>query len=245
MENENQLTGEQDQATPAFDNQTDSSFDKGMETDIDSGEVQSDISDAPQGKYVPLEVVESMKEQTRELKEQNQQLLQLILSNRQQQERPEQQTQEEQFQIADDEFLTGAQLKAILAQQQQSLNRQNEAYQAEQRQAFINEQKQAYINQHPDYNDVLNTVNAEALKDPAIADIIMRSKNPVETAYRYGKLLRGESFAEVNSVKKKVNMENKINQNLNQAKTLSNIKTKSPGNGDDDFDALYRKIKGY
>ncbi len=242
MPDEYQETVEDEQATTAIDEEG-SSVDEGIEQSIDNEEIQSDIPDAPQGKYVPLEVVESMREQARELKAHNEQLLQLMLSNQRQPQ--EEQKKEEQFQFADDDFLTGAQLKAVLAQQQERSNQQQQAIQDQQREAYIAEQKQSYMAQYPDYNDVIGAVNAEAQKDPAMAEIIMRTKNPVETAYRYGKLLRGESIGEVKSVKEKVSQENKIKQNLAQARTLSTVKGTAVKTEEDDFDALYNKIKGY
>lgn len=237
----NQLTGEDIQAPPAFDGPADSSADEGMGNDIDNQEVQSDIQDAREGKYVPLDVVESMREETRELKEQNQQLLQLILANRQQQP-DSQQTKDPELSFADDELITGAQLKSILSQYGENFQKSFQQMQDDQRQNFITEQKQSYMNQYPDYNDVVGTVMLEARKDPAIAEILMRSPNPVAATYRYGKLLRGESISEVTTVKNKVNLENKINKNLNQAKTLSNSKTVTTKGGEDDFDTLYKKI---
>ncbi len=235
-----QLTGEELQATPAFDEPLDSSESEGMGNDIDGQEVQGDIQDARDGKFVPLEVVESMREQTRELKEQNNQLLQLILSGRQQQ--PSEQKKEPELQFADDELITGAQLKSILTQYGENFQNSFQQIQEGQRQNYIAEQKESYMKQYPDYNDVVGTVMLEAQKDPAIAEILMRSPNPVAATYRYGKLLRGESMSEVATVKTKVNMENKINKNLNQPKTLSNTKTVSTKGGDEDFDSLYKKI---
>jgi len=235
-------TVEEVQPTTGYDEVT-SSDDEGIEQSIDQEEVQSDIPDAPQGKFVPLEVVESMREQARDLRQQNEQLLQLMLSNQRQQQQPEQQ-QEEQFPFADDEFLTGAQLKAILAQQNEQLQAHTQQQQEEQKQAYIAEQKQIFTKQYPDYNDVLKTAQDAAQSNPAIAEIIMNSKNPVEMAYQYGKLLRGESLGEVKTVKEKVSQEKKIQANLNQPKTLSNVKG-TVTKADDDFDSLYKKIKGY
>lgn len=224
MSDEYQESVEEVQPTTGIDEVT-SSENEGIDQSIDQEEVQSDIQDAPQGKLVPLEVVESMREQARELKEHNQQLLQLMLASQRQQQQPqEQQRQEEQFQIADDEFLTGAQLKAILAQQQQQIEQQQSRQSAQQRETFIAEQKKTYIDQYPDYSDVIAAVQEAANTDPAIAEIIMRSKNPVEMAYKYGKVLKGESIGEVKTVKNKVSQENKIQQNLNTAKTLSTVK---------------------
>jgi len=216
-------TVEEVQPTTGYDEVT-SSDDEGIEQGIDNEEVQSDISDAPQGNLVPREVVESMREQIRESRDREQQLLQLILAGKQPGQEQSQQKQEDQFPFADDEFLTGAQLKAILAQQDQHRQAQSQAQQDQQRQAYIAEQKETYIKQYPDYNEVLKTVQDAAQSNPAMAEIIMHSKNPVEMAYQYGKILRGESLGEVKTVKEKVSQEKKIQANLNQPRTLSNVK---------------------
>jgi hypothetical protein len=229
--------GEMDEATPASDE-----FSEGNDF-VEETESEEIPEIEQQPRTVPLEVVESIKDQMREVKEHNQQLLQLILSNRQQQPEPQQQQQQSGFDIPDDDIITGAQLKAILQQQTQTSQQEIRQFQEQQRQVFIDEQKAAYQQKYPDYNDVLATAQAEAQKDPAIAELIMRSKNPVDVAYKYGKLLRGEALTETNTAKGKVSVENKIVQNLNKAKTLNQAKGTVPA-GEDDFDAMYNKIKG-
>jgi hypothetical protein len=236
-------TVEEVQPTTGFDEET--SNEEVSDANMESEEVQSDIPDAPNGKFVPLEVVESMREQARELKQHNEQLLQLMLSNQRQQQQPEQQQRQEELSFADDEFLTGGQLRAILAQQEQRSQQTFQQQQQTQRNAYIAEQKEVFISQYPDYNDVIGAVNAEAQKDPAIAEILMRGKNPVESAYRYGKLLRGESMGEVKSVQQKVSQEKKIQANLNQPRTLSNVKGNSiSGNVELSAEEIYQSRFG-
>ena len=231
--------GEMEEATPASDEfSEDTNYDTVEETGEEAG---TEIEEQPQERTVPFEVMESIREQLKDQRAQNQQLLQLVLSGKQQQQQQPEQSQG--IDIADDEMITGAQLKAILQQQTQMSQQEIRQFQEQQRQVYIDEQKAAYQQKYPDYNDVLVTVQTEAQKDPAIAELIMRSKNPVDAAYKYGKLLRGEALTETATAKKKVSVENKITQNLNKAKTLNSAKT-APKTGDDDFDALYNKIKG-
>lgn len=229
--------GEMEEATPASDEfSEDTNYDPVEET---GEEAVPEIEGQPQAKTVPFEVMESIREQLKEQRAQNQQLLQLVLSGKQQQEQPE---QSQGIDIADDEMITGAQLKAILQQQTQMSQQEIRQFQEQQRQIYIDEQKAAYQQKYPDYNDVLVTVHTEAQKDPVIAELIMRAKNPVDAAYKYGKLLRGEALTETTTAKGKVSVENKITQNLNKAKTLNSAKTAPKA--EDDFDALYSKIKG-
>lgn len=218
-----QQTGEVTEATPAIEESTEQFNESAEQQNIESTEQQPQAEEVQQ-KLVPLEVVESMREQMREIREQNQQYLQLILSNNQLAGQQQQQQQEEPFPFADDEFLTGAQLKAALLQQKQQFEQQQAQTQTQQRQSFITEQETKYRAQFPDYDDVVNNVIREAQTDPALKEMIMnKAKDPVDFAYKYGKLLRGESLKETATVKNKVNMENKIQKNLNQPKTLSNV----------------------
>ena len=239
-----QQTGEVTEATPAIEESTEQ-FNEGAEQqNIESAEQQTQAEESQ--KLVPLEVVESMREQMREIREQNQQYLQLILSNNRLAEQQQQQTQEEPFPFADDEFLTGAQLKAVLEQQRQQFMQQQQQTQLQQRQSFITDQETKYRAQFPDYDDVVNNVIREAQTDPALKEMIMnKAKDPVDFAYKYGKLLRGESLKETATVKTKVNMENKIQKNLNQPKTLSNINGGRSAVKDElDPEAIFRQRLG-
>lgn len=233
-----QETGEFVEATPAADESIDNEFDQAIAED-------DPVIERAGSKMVPLDVVETMREQLKEQREQNQRMLQLILNNQNPQPQQPQQQQQQGFDIDDGEIITGAQLKAILQQQAQMSQQEIRQFQAEQKQAFIDEQKAAYQQLYPDYNDVLASVQMEAQKDPAIAELIMRSKNPVDAAYKYGKLIRGEPLNTTTTAKSKVSVENKIVQNLNKAKTLNEAKGATAAMTDDDFDALYSKIKGY
>jgi len=230
--------GEIEEATPAPDETTDD-FSSEYETETEAPEEVEPLQET--SKTVPLQVVESMREQMQEIREHNQQLLQLILSNKQQSGQQEQ--QQEDNGLVDDELITGAQLKALLEQQTQMSQQQFNQIQEQQRQVFVDEQKAIYMEKYPDYNDVVATVQAEAQKDPALAEIIMRAKNPVDAIYKYGKLIKGESLTETNTAKGKVSVENKIVQNLNKAKTLNNTKG-APISQEDDFETMYKKIKG-
>lgn len=231
-----QETGDFEEATPAADEGIDNEFDQAI------AEEEPEVESTEGARLVPLDVVESIKEQLKEERARNSQMLQLILSKQQE---PQQQKQQEQqgFDIDDSELITGAQLKAILQQQTQTSQQEIQRMQEQQRQVYVDEQKAVYQQKYPDYNDVLSTVQSEAQKDPAIAELIMRAKNPVDAAYKYGKLLRGESLTETTTAKGKVSAENKIVQNLNKAKTLNDAKG-TPAKEEDDFDALYAKIKG-
>lgn len=226
-------TGEFEEATPATDEGIENEFDQATSE-------ETEVNDVNDSRTVPLNVVESIKEQLKEERARNSQMLQLILSRQE----PQQQQQQQQsvFDIPDDELITGTQFKAIMQQQQQASQNEFRQFQEQQRQILIDEQKTLYLQKYPDYNDVLGTVQQAAQKDPAIAELIMRSKNPVDIAYKYGKLLRGETLTETTTAKSKVSAENKIVQNLNKAKTLN--ETKGVQQGEDDFDALYAKIKG-
>jgi len=233
-----QETGDYEEATPATDEGIDNDFDQAISE-------EPEVNSTDGSRLVPLDVVESIKEQLKEERARNSQMLQLILNKQQEPQQQQRQQQQDGFDISDDELITGAQLKAILQQQTQTSQAEIRQFQEQQRQVFIDEQKASYQQKYADYNDVLETVQSEAQKDPAIAELIMRSKNPVDAAYKYGKLLRGEALTETTTAKSKVSAENKIVQNLNKARTLNDTKGKQVKTEEDDFDALYSKIKGY
>lgn len=97
--------------------------------------------------------------------------------------------------VGDDTFVEADKFSAALREIVKTIQQQTQQTTTQsERERYIQDQKQTYIAQYPDYTENHERVMQEAQNDPAVAKFIMESKNPVETMYKYGKFLRGETL---------------------------------------------------
>ena len=245
-------TGEEEQATPAIDEQVETQAvpegtEEPAETQDQAGNVQDAVTPQKEENVVSLEVVKAIREQNRELREQNQKILDFVLKGQQQQ--PQRQ-EEPEPEIDDGEFVDGKAVKQLLKAQEDKFNRMIEQ-QREQSQAQIraNQVKEAQA-QYSDYAEVHNFVMEQARINPGIADFIMKSANPPAQMYKLGKYLMAQDkpatgTPQPQSVKAAVKADNaaKIQANLNQPKTLSAAKgQKVAATADDYLDSIWDEL---
>lgn len=124
-------------------------------------------------KLVPLEVVQSIREESKEAKERARQLEQYIQQMQQQGNQQQQQSNDPFGDSDDDEFLTVGQARKIMQQQEQ------------QSQQVMREMQMRQT--VPDYDDVVQNYLPELIKEkPHLRDAILSSGDPYSLAYELG-----------------------------------------------------------
>jgi hypothetical protein len=221
--------GEEVQATPATDEQEVETTDEVVEQET-TETTESDIPDTQvKDKTVPLDVVTALKEQNRELKLQNEKILDMLLKGQQPQV---QQKEEPEIEINEEEFVDGKTVKQLVNQAVDKVLKQVQAKEqsriAETTATQIAEAKAQYS----DYEDVHQFVMQEARKNPGIEAYIMKSSNPPAEMYKFGKFLMGQSVPATQqpakqTAKAAVQTAARIEQNQQQPRTLSTAKGNS------------------
>lgn len=223
-------TGEEVQATPATDEQQEvETTDEVVEQETTEA-TESDIPDTQgKDKTVPLDVVTALKEQNKELKLQNEKILDMLLKGQQPQV---QQKEEPEIEVNEEEFVDGKTVKQLVNQAVDRVLKQVQAKEqsrmAETTATQIAEAKAQYT----DYEEVHQYVMQEARKNPGIEAYIMKSSNPPAEMYKFGKFLMGETVKPTQqpakqTAKTAVQTAAKIEQNQQQPRTLSTAKGNS------------------
>lgn len=233
--------GEVIEETPS--SESEQQFDTADEADGNVADTQNteqgDIQDTTSTpKTVPIDVVETMRREMQELKNSNQFLQNLFLKGQPQQKQPE---PDPLSQIDPDTVLTAREVLAILEHHEKAkaTKAAQEAYSAKEN-ALI-EAESTFTQSNPDYNDVISVIPKGVAQ--SLYNSYSNVNDLVAAAYKIGKALKGEAVTTPNTVKAKVDVENKLNQNLNQPKTLSQVKgTNVSLDNEKDFDAWFNKL---
>jgi hypothetical protein len=106
------------------------------------------------------------------------------------------------------------------------------------RQAQIEMQVNQVRQKFSDYDDVCKLASEMAENNPGMASVIMNSANPPMTAYDYGRL--HPSYKDKEKQKVTQELADKINNNLNSQKTLSD----AGGGGNPSVEKDYRALAG-
>lgn len=212
----------------------------------DQGNIQDAISN--EEKTVPVDVVEAIKQELKDAKDREHKLLNLVLqgqlNNQQQEKEPEPEV--DIFNgIEDDTVLFGADVKRILNQFKESINadRAKETQSVREQQILQHEQSFREIN--VDYDDVI-----KVLPKNIVQSLYSTYNDPAEfinIAYKVGKALTGRSppnNSNQSTLKQKVDVENKINQNIQKPKSISQAKGKSNVEKTMSANDIYNEIFG-
>jgi hypothetical protein len=186
---------------------------------------QSNIPDAPQEmRTVPVDVVESMRREMQEIKAERDRMLALIIEGKQPQRQPEPEA-DPYAGIDPESFLTAGQMMDYLKKQQEQVNNRAARESQVAREQKLVSHETSFRESNPDYDDTI-----KALPVNVIQSLYQTYQDPAElvnVAYKMAKALKGEAPSNTSTVKAKVDVENKINKNLNQPKTLSQAKGSS------------------
>jgi hypothetical protein len=191
---------------------------------------ESDIPDTQvKDKTVPLDVVTALKEQNRELKLQNEKILDMLLKGQQPQV---QQPKEPEIELDDESFVDGKTVKQLITQVKNEVLKQVQAKEQSRMAETTATQIAEAKAQYSDYEDVHQFVMKEAAKNPGIEAYIMKSSNPPAEMYKFGKFLMGQSVPATQqpakqTAKTAVQTAAKIEQNQQQPRTLSTAKGNS------------------
>jgi hypothetical protein len=192
--------------------------------------IESDIPDTQvKDKTVPLDVVTALKEQNRELKLQNEKILDMLLKGQQPQV---QQPKEPEIELDDESFVDGKTVKQLITQVKNEVLKQVQAKEQSRMAETTATQIAEAKAQYSDYEDVHQFVMKEAAKNPGIEAYIMKSSNPPAEMYKFGKFLMGQSVPATQqpakqTAKTAVQTAAKIEQNQQQPRTLSTAKGNS------------------
>ena len=221
--------GEEVQETPSADEQDVETTDEVVEQET-TETTESDIPDTQvKDKTVPLDVVTALKEQNRELKLQNEKILDMLLKGQQPQV---QQKEEPEIEINEEEFVDGKTVKQLVNQAVDKVLKQVQAKEQSRMAETTATQIAEAKAQYSDYEDVHQFVMKEAAKNPGIEAYIMKSSNPPAEMYKFGKFLMGQSVPATQqpakqTAKTAVQTAAKIEQNQQQPRTLSTAKGNS------------------
>ena len=221
--------GEEVQETPSTDEQDVETTDEVVEQET-TETTESDIPDTQvKDKTVPLDVVTALKEQNRELKLQNEKILDMLLKGQQPQV---QQKEEPEIEINEEEFVDGKTVKQLVNQAVDKVLKQVQAKEQSRMAETTATQIAEAKAQYSDYEDVHQFVMQEARKNPGIEAYIMKSSNPPAEMYKFGKFLMGQSVPATQqpakqTAKTAVQTAAKIEQNQQQPRTLSTAKGNS------------------
>ncbi len=220
--------GEEVPETPSADEQDVETTDEVVEQET-TETTESDIPDTQvKDKTVPLDVVTALKEQNRELKLQNEKILDMLLKGQQPQV---QQKEEPEIEINEEEFVDGKTVKQLVNQAVDKVLKQIQAKEQSRMAETTATQIAEAKAQYSDYEDVHQFVMQEARKNPGIEAYIMKSSNPPAEMYKFGKFLMGQSVQTTppakQTAKTAVQTAAKIEQNQQQPRTLSTAKGNS------------------
>jgi hypothetical protein len=223
--------GEEVQETPSADEPQEvvETIDEVVEQET-TKTIESDIPDTQvKDKTVPLDVVTALKEQNRELKLQNEKILDMLLKGQQPQV---QQPKEPEIELDDESFVDGKTVKQLITQVKNEVLKQVQAKEQSRMAETTATQIAEAKAQYSDYEDVHQFVMKEAAKNPGIEAYIMKSSNPPAEMYKFGKFLMGQSVPATQqpakqTAKTAVQTAAKIEQNQQQPRTLSTAKGNS------------------
>jgi hypothetical protein len=221
--------GEEVPETPSADEQDVETTDEVVEQET-TETTESDIPDTQvKDKTVPLDVVTALKEQNRELKLQNEKILDMLLKGQQPQV---QQPKEPEIELDDESFVDGKTVKQLITQVKNEVLKQVQAKEQSRMAETTATQIAEAKAQYSDYEDVHQFVMKEAAKNPGIEAYIMKSSNPPAEMYKFGKFLMGQSVPATQqpakqTAKTAVQTAAKIEQNQQQPRTLSTAKGNS------------------
>lgn len=219
-ENEVSSKGEEVPVTPAMEEQTPAEEIAQEEEVTETTTDEQPESQAENVKTVPLEVVESMREQMKEIKEQNKLLQNLLLS--QKQEQPQSKAEPDPD-IDPDTFLTYGQVKQLLEKKLGEVNQTREQDRQATREERITSYEATFRESNPDYDEVVKAIPTYMVK--ALFDEISDPRTLVENAYKFAKALNGGTAAPKPQVKPKAeDVAGKIQQNQNKPKTITAVK---------------------
>ena len=148
----------------------------------ESAEVQADIQDSKQSQSVPYERFHEIIKQNQQLTEQINMLMQLQLNNKPQQA---QEPKPAEFDIDDEAFLTGADVKRLITALEERRSRETQNITQSTREQMLIQNEAMFRQLNPDYDTVIANIPKH------IASALMQSiQNPAELvteAYRLGK----------------------------------------------------------
>lgn len=245
---EDEGMGEFIEATPASESEQQIDTTEQVDGNVEDTQAteQGDIQDSNQvEKTVPVDVVESIRQEMKAVKEERDRILNLVLEGK---HLPQQQVQPvaepDPFAGIDrDDFITVGGAMDLWEKKQAQINARaaQEAHQV--KVTKLGETEASFRQTNPDYDEVVKVL-------PKDIQISLFKTYPdttelVNVAYKIGKALKGESVpSTASTVAAKVDVENKINQNLNKPKTLSQAKGASTNSDDLDkyVDEIWAKL---
>ena len=145
-------------------------------------EVQADIQDSTQSQSVPYDRFQEIVKHNQQLTEQLNMLMQLQLNNKPQQQQ-EQKTPE--FDIDDDAFLTGADVKRLLNTIEERRSRETQTITQSTREQMLIQHETVFRQANPDYDTTIANI-----PKPIVNALMQSITNPAELvteAYKLGK----------------------------------------------------------
>ena len=149
----------------------------------ETSEVPADIQDSTQSQSVPYDRFQEIVNDNKQLKEQLNMLMQLQLNNKPQQQAQEQKAPE--FDIDDDAFLTGADVKRLINTLEEKRSRDTQSITQSTREQMLIQHETVFRQANPDYDTTIANI-----PKPIVNALMQSITNPAELvteAYKLGK----------------------------------------------------------
>ena len=154
-----------------------------VEQQEEATEVQADIQDSTQSQSVPYDRFQEIVKHNQQLTEQVNMLMQLQLNNKPQQQAQEQKAPE--FDIDDDAFLTGADVKRLINTLEEKRSRDTQSITQSTREQMLVQHETVFRQANPDYDTTIANI-----PKPIVNALMQSITNPAELvteAYKLGK----------------------------------------------------------
>ena len=186
-----------------------------VEQQEEATEVQADIQDSTQSQSVPYDRFQEIVKDNQQLKEQLNMLMQLQLNNKPQQQAQEQKAPE--FDIDDDAFLTGADVKRLLNTLEEKRSRDTQSITQSTREQMLIQHETVFRQANPDYDTTIANI-----PKPIVNALMQSITNPAELVTEAYKL--GKAYAPVKAKAADIASQANKAKPVTKAVTLNSVK---------------------
>jgi hypothetical protein len=155
------------------------------ETEVEpqeTAEVQADIQDSTQSQSVPYDRFQEIVKHNQQLTDQVNMLMQLQLNNKSQQQ---QEQKAPEFDIEDDAFLTGADVKRLLQNIESKRQQETQTFTQSTREQMLIQHETVFRQANPDYDIVISNIPKSIVN--ALMQSITSPAELIAEAYKLGK----------------------------------------------------------